>query len=125
MKIWWDWDQYGDFVKQKLKKYDEEEREVYRLTVEDYLRQFNPQNYNYIHISENELLTEELIREFADYFNWKEIFRTQTMLSRDFMRQFRDRLDWTEVNGSCLKDPRDFGNEIRNNGGLLVEIRLN
>ena len=28
MKIWWDLDQYGDWVRQKLKKYVEEEREV-------------------------------------------------------------------------------------------------
>lgn len=66
--------------------------------IEQYIRSFDPLDIKFKKVEIDKTLyiqlTENFIREYADYLEWDDISWYNQNLSEDFMREFRDKIDW-------------------------------
>lgn len=57
-------------------------------------------------ISNRRDLTDEFIREFADYLNWDQLSSNSNVyLSETIMDEFKDRINWVLISGNKLLEP--------------------
>jgi hypothetical protein len=68
--------------------------------------------FNWFNISFSQKLSEDLIREFKDVVDWRQICEFQ-ILSEDFIREFKDVVDWNIIS-QCQRLSENFIREFQN-----------